>query len=78
MSGFLQYKTYKTSTYTVSYNIVYSRLYDSNEYNALYRPVVASLLHTATNVSLSIGRSEENGVGEDAINTQQKSVHVHA
>jgi len=37
------------------------------------RHVVTFLLHAATNVCLSVGSSEENGVGKDLINTQQSS-----
>jgi len=40
------------------------------------RHVVTSLLHAATNVCRQHRSSEENGVGEDAINTQQNSDHV--
>jgi len=38
------------------------------------RHVVTFLLHAATDVYLSVISSEENGVGEDAINTQQSRV----
>lgn len=33
---------------------------------------VTSLLHASTNVRMLVGSSEENGVGEDAVNTHSR------
>ena len=52
----------------IRYNMVYSGLYECNEYNALYRHVVTFLFHDCDKLPSSVGSSEENRCREDAIN----------